>query len=266
MDGDDTRGLTFVSEDFAERGPLERFAARCRLSGACQSREDAVPAKLRVNPCSLALEILWPSFFLLPLPACTRSEPLHRNPGPAQPAARLLCIAPAIPIKRHTPGHFWAGAPTKQGAMQIQAGTWSVTGKGSLERTEGQQTLNAQWTTNVPATSAPIAVLNRASDGKRIIKSWHAQLRGRGGVSGTQQLTIDGKPQTPGTISLEAFEWAFPTIEVPSTQTTISGSNSPKVTGSVGPMQPGGSQARASCAWSFGKSYAPPLPPPTLPQ
>jgi hypothetical protein len=78
--------------------------------------------------------------------------------------------------------HTWTrlgGAPTKQGAMQIQAGTWSVTGQGFLEKTEGQQTLKAQWTTNVPGMSAPIAVLIRASDGKRIIKPWHAQLRSR---------------------------------------------------------------------------------------
>jgi hypothetical protein len=150
--------------------------------------------------------------------------------------------------------------------MQIQAATWSVTGKGSLEKTEGQQTLKAQWTTNVPGMSAPIAVLIRASDGKRLIKSWHAQLRGRGAVSGSQQLTIDGKPQTPATISLEAFEWAFPAAEAPATSTTISGSNSPEVTGSVGPMQPAGSQSTASCTWSFGRSSAPPLPPPTLTQ
>ncbi len=58
------------------------------------------------------------------------------------------------------------GAPTKQGAMQIQAATWTVPGKGSREKTQGQQTLKAQWTTNVPGMSAPIAVLIRASDGK----------------------------------------------------------------------------------------------------
>jgi len=114
--------------------------------------------------------------------------------------------------------------------------------------------------------SAPIAVLIRASDGKRLIKSWHAQLRGAGAVSGSQQLTIAGKPQTPATISLEAFEWAFPVIQMPATQTTNSGSNSSKVTGRVGPMQPAGSQATASCAWSFGKSSPPPLPPPTMTQ
>ncbi len=148
--------------------------------------------------------------------------------------------------------------------MQIQAGTWSVTGKGSLERTQGQQTLKAQWTTNVQGMSAPIATFIRASDGKRIIKSWHSQLRGRGAVNGSQQLIIAGKPEPPGTISLEAFEWAFPLIELPSTQKTITGSNSPKVTGSVGPMQPEGSQATATCTWSFSQGPAPPLPAATL--
>jgi hypothetical protein len=202
---------------------------------------------------TLALLVVAAAFAQVP-----RSAPLQPWSGSAR------CeIAVQGPGYSEQQTHSWillGSPPTKQGAMQIQAATWSVTGKGSLERTQGQQTPKAQWTTNVPGMSAPIAVLIRASDGKRIIKPWHAQLRGRGAVSGSQQLTIDGKPQTPATISLEAFEWAFPVIQVSFTQTTVSGSNSPKVTGSVGPMQPAGSHATASCTWSFGKGSAEPSP------
>jgi hypothetical protein len=94
--------------------------------------------------------------------------------------------------------------------MRIFSGTWTVSGQGSLQRTRGTQTLEAQWTTNASMANAPVAVFLRASDGKMILKSWHAQLRKAGGVTGTQKLTINGVAQKPVTISLEAFEWAFP--------------------------------------------------------
>src|SRR5580765_7848811 len=57
------------------------------------------------------------------------------------------------------------GAPTKRGAFDIYPGTWSVTGGGSLEHTEGSQTLRAEWKRNVTDMSAPISVVVRASDG-----------------------------------------------------------------------------------------------------
>jgi hypothetical protein len=157
----------------------------------------------------------------------------------------------------HQETHTWTlsgGAPTVQGAMRIFSGTWSVSGQGSLTRAQGSQVLNAQWTTKGSA-SAPTAVFVRASDGRLIIKSWHAQLRQAGGVSGAQQVTINGiaQPQVP--ISLEAFEWAFPTVDTVKTNSTLSGSKSMATTGAVGPMQPGGSKGTAACNWNFVRAH-----------
>jgi hypothetical protein len=109
----------------------------------------------------------------------------------------------------------------------------------------------AQWTTNAPAMTAPIAIFVRASDGRMFIQPRHAQVRGRGAIQGYQQLTIDGKAQTPAKIAAEAFEWTFPVVEVPASSTTVSGSSTPAVTGSVGHMQPAGSRATASCTWQY---------------
>ena len=168
--------------------------------------------------------------------------------------------------------HTWTiggGAPTAQGAFQIYAGTWSVVGGGSLSRTQGTQTLMAQWATNGPNISAPIAVFVRASDHRMFIQARHAQLRSAAAIQGYQQITIAGKPQTPGKIAAEAFEWAFPVIAVsapvpPDRNATATGSSNPPVSGSVGPMQPAGSQGTASCTWQFGQGSAAPAPPPTL--
>ncbi len=156
----------------------------------------------------------------------------------------------------HQETHTWTltgGRPTAQGAMRIYAATWSVTGQGSLQRTQGAQTLDAQWTTNAQ-TGAPIAVFIRASDGRLLIKSWHAQLRVHDAVTGTQKVTVNGVVQSQAPIGVEAFEWAFPAIEDARTSTSISGSKTMATNGAVGPMQPGGSQGQAACTWQFSKA------------
>jgi hypothetical protein len=154
----------------------------------------------------------------------------------------------------HTETHTWTltgGQPAIQGAMRIHPATWKVTGQGSFTKTQGAQTLTAQWTTNATQANAPIALFVRASDGRLILKSWHAQLRVAGGVTGTQQQTLNEVAQPPTAISAEAFEWAFPATDGVSTSTRLSGSNSIATNGSVGPMQPGGSQGTAACTWQF---------------
>jgi hypothetical protein len=166
--------------------------------------------------------------------------------------------------------HTWTitgGTPTVTGAFRVYPGTWSVVGGGSLQRTQGKQTLVARWATNVPSVSAPIAVFERASDKRMFIQARHAQLRGAGSIQGYQQLIIDGKPQTPGKIAAEAFEWAFPEVAVsrpnPNANLIANGSSTPAVNGKVGLMQLAGSQAMASCSWQFSQG-AVPAPPPTL--
>ena len=164
----------------------------------------------------------------------------------------------------HHETHTWTltGArPTRQGAIRIYAGTWGVSGQGSLARTQGTQTLTAQWTTNASRPDAPIAVFVRASDGKLILKSWHAQLRSPGGVTGSQRVTINGVVQTPeGKISLEAFEWAFPAAQDVASSTSVGGSSTKATNGTVGPMQPGGSHGTAACTWQFQKASGPSVP------
>ena len=150
------------------------------------------------------------------------------------------------------------GAPTIQGAFRIYPGTWSVSGGGSLIRTTGTQTLQAQWTTNGSVANAPVAVFVRG-DNHIILKSWHSQLGVPGGTRGTQQLFINGVPQTPGPLSTEVFEYQFPAGEDVSTTQTLSGSSTSTPNGSVSPMAPAGMQAKASCTWqyTFGASSPP---------
>jgi hypothetical protein len=166
--------------------------------------------------------------------------------------------------------HTWtirSGAPTVAGAFHVYQGTWSVVGGGSLQKTQGNQTLAARWSTNTQGMSAPIAEFVRASDGRMFIQARHAQLRSAGGIQGYQQLTIDGKPQKPGAIGAEAFEWAFPDVVVsrpnPNASLVANGSNTSAVKGSVGFMQPAGSQGAAACTWQFSQGGAP-SPPSTV--
>src|SRR5690242_15433980 len=113
--------------------------------------------------------------------------------------------------------HTWiitGSKSTVSGAFRVYPATWSVIGGGSLQQTKGNQTLMAQWSTTAQNISAPLAVVVRASDKRMFIQARHAQLRARNAINGYQQLTTDGKPQTPGKIAAEAFEWAFPVVEV----------------------------------------------------
>ena len=167
--------------------------------------------------------------------------------------------------------HTWmisGGTPTVTGAFRVYPATWSVIGGGSVQRSQGNQTLVAQWATTAENLSAPIAVFVRASDGRMFIQARHAQVRSPRSVNGYQQLTIDGKPQWPGKIGAEAFEWSFPVVEVsrpkPGANATANGSNTPVVNGKVGFMQPADTQATASCTWQFGQGPAAPAPPPTV--
>ena len=172
--------------------------------------------------------------------------------------------------------HTWtitSGTPTVQGAFRVYPGTWNAVGGGSLQKTQGKQTLMAQWAMNTPSMSGPIAVFVRASDKRMFVRARHAQLRGVAAIQGYQQLIIDGKPQTPGKIASEAFEWAFPEATVsrpnPNANLVANGSNTPAVNGSVGFMRPAGSQGTASCTWQFSEGSAPappsPLPPQAIP-
>ena len=164
--------------------------------------------------------------------------------------------------------HTWTmtgGAPTVQGAFRIFPATWSVVGGGSLQKTVGTQMLVAQWATNSPSVSAPIAVFVRASDQRMFIQARHPQARAAGAIQGYQQQIIDGKMQKPGTISAEAFEWAFPQAAVtrptPTSSLVANGSITPVVSGKVGLMEPDRSQATASCTWQFSQGAAPAPPP-----
>lgn len=172
--------------------------------------------------------------------------------------------------------HTWqttGGATTQRGAFVIYPGTWSVSGGGSLDRTTGDQTLHAQWTRSVDGMSAPISVVTRASDGVVLIQADHAQLRGRGAVSGSQQVRRAGQVISSVTIAAEAFEHAFPAIKGNSTSTQLEGQATDTPKASFGYMQPGNSSVRVSCAWDFRRSDytggAPPnpatLPPPVTP-
>jgi hypothetical protein len=153
------------------------------------------------------------------------------------------------------------GVPTVQGAMRLYPATWSVSGSGSLERTQGSQTLAAQWTIRGQA-AAPLSVLVRASDGRRLIQAGHPQLRQAGGITGSQVQSINGKAQSSVPIGAEAFEWRFPPISNGPSNRHISGASTTTPVGSVGYMQPGTARTIATCSWDFVQGgAAAPVPP-----
>jgi hypothetical protein len=91
--------------------------------------------------------------------------------------------------------HTWtisSSTSAVSGAFRIYPATWSVAGSGSLQHTQGNQTLMAQWATSAQNLSAPLAVFVRASDRKMFIQARHSQARAPRSVNGYQQLTGRG--------------------------------------------------------------------------
>ena len=86
-----------------------------------------------------------------------------------------------------------------------------------------------------------------------ILESAHSQLSVPNGITGVQQLTIGGQPQTPGQIGLQAWEFTpFPVLlwnlKVGGPfagQTNMTGS------GAVSPMQPGNAHIQIACWWDI---------------
>jgi hypothetical protein len=139
--------------------------------------------------------------------------------------------------------------------------SWSVVGSGSIDRAQGGNTLTARWAVNGASTNAPISFWVRAADGRLFASSRHGQVMATGGVAGYALYTNDGKPNPPQQIAAQAQEWAFPTIEDTETSTTLKGTSSTGVAGSVGYMQQPGSQTTVSCTWQFAQNTAVPPPP-----
>ena len=127
----------------------------------------------------------------------------------------------------------------------------AATGGGRLERTEGSQTLRAEWKRNVTDMPAPITVVVRASDGAILIDAGHAQLRAAHGVTGTQEVWVDGKVTSRAPIGLEALEYVFPASQAAAKSPHVTGDRSDSPTGSFGPMQPAGSKVAVRCLWDF---------------
>ncbi len=160
------------------------------------------------------------------------------------------------PGYHHSETQRWqVSGPTKvRGSFLFVPSHWTDTGSGSSHVTEGDQTRDITWTVNAAATGQFQFVV-RASDKKLLVGQANAQLRAQHGITGTQQLTIGGVAQTPGTVDLEAFETQLPSIVAGRTAAHVVGaSQASPAPGSFGPFQPGAATATKKCAWRFNKT------------
>lgn len=146
--------------------------------------------------------------------------------------------------------HTWritSGPPLVTGAARHWPAVWSVQGSGS--RTIGAA--SDSWTTNVPETSAPIAVWEvpglRGANRLRI-GSQHAQKTAGGAVR--------VKASSGENFAATVWEWQFPVIEDAATATSISGTNTQSLPVGPGWQRPFGVQTTATCTWSFTRAGA----------
>ena len=138
------------------------------------------------------------------------------------------------------------GSPTDD-TKTVYPATWSVSGQGGLQRTQGGQVLAGRWNSSVPGMNAPLRIFVRASDGRLVIKGVHSLLVALGATNVVRQV---GASQT--NVVYAADEWILPIIEDVGTSMNISGTGTTVVTPTSMPMQPGTS-GTATCKWNFTK-------------
>ena len=136
-----------------------------------------------------------------------------------------------------------------------------VVGRGQHDRTRLSTRRVAQWTASVPSVSAPIGFTLHAGGLRFDVTKWHAQLTGRGGYLGTDQFIQSGVSQASQRLEMTVYEWQFPKIEAPASQTQLTGSNTTQVKAFVGPLQPEEAVATVTCTWALGRGSAPAMPP-----
>jgi hypothetical protein len=193
--------------------------------------------------------------------AAMSAATLHPGAGGAVASPRWsgsasCTIAVTGPGYQHSETQRWrvSGRTTVRGRFRFVPSQWTDTGSGSSHQTQGDQTRDITWTVNA-AAAGKFQFVVRASDNKLAIGQANAQLRVPNGITGTQQVTIGGVPQTPGPVGLEAFETGLPPIAARPTSRTVAGSTPAKpVQGSVAPFQPGAATATKRCAWRFTRS------------
>ena len=192
--------------------------------------------------------------------AQTPASPMQAWTGWAQ--CQITIQAPGY---SHSETHLWtvAGAGTKNANMEISPMTWTVTGSGSLQRTNGPTAVTAQWTVNGTLGNLTMgATLHRD---RITIQRWTNHGPARGALTGTEISTTNGVPRSR-LVVLDVQQWAFPGVETGTTSTRATGSNSLPFAGLRGPMNPpNGAMGTAACTWDFARGASSPSAAPSMP-
>jgi hypothetical protein len=148
---------------------------------------------------------------------------------------------------RHEQTHTWVltgstPLPTSTDAIKQYAATWQVTGQGTRRR--GQSANAEQWTTE--GQPMPDTITIRLTIDKTLRFAGAPQLRSVGTTTGTAMPYVE--------------EWPFPVIDVPATQSSISGS-APSATQPNFPGAPPATPSSGTCSWNLVRGGAAPPPP-----
>lgn len=156
----------------------------------------------------------------------------------------------------------WAlvgGPPVSPTGIPTYNATWSVTGQGQLQRVQGAQTTNIQWSTNVPPQPTTISIFIRASDNRLIVLPRHSQFRVDNATSGVRQIIVNGVAQQPTNLGHAVWEWQFPHIEASPTDNVTGSIQSQADAGDAELLHRyGGPPPSATCQWQFTKGDASP--------
>jgi len=133
------------------------------------------------------------------------------------------------------------------GDMRLYAADWTYRGDGK----KNQNGVAAEWTVNVPPTSAPLAMVLRTADQRFIVRLWHSQLTSYAGLRVRTGASSQAR---------QATEWQLPWIET-APKDDLEGTLSVQTAAlSVDIAQFGAPTPTAACSYRFSRTALPAVP------
>jgi hypothetical protein len=131
----------------------------------------------------------------------------------------------------------------------MNLGTWL------LDRAVIEPVTQSRGVCHETLQSASVQYLSQviASSGNRLVHQTVNAIRIPGGITGTQQLTVNGVAQTPGVMGAEAFEFDYGPLVAPASLGAIDQTKQFQNVPGLGFQAPGGSGTTRSisCTWDF---------------
>lgn len=161
----------------------------------------------------------------------------------------------------HIETHLWTitGAGRQSANVEIYPTTWTVSGDGRLDRSEGRTRVTAQWSGTGTLVNVEIGFTRHLD--RITFQRWTGHGPAREAFKGAETRTTNGVGVSRK-IAFDVQQWTFPAGQTTLTSTRAAGSNTVTFNGASRPLGPAGTTGTAVCSWDFARGGESPSSPP----